>query len=52
MLFNLVRRLSGRRQQLHVVARGGQPVARVLEIVEFNRAAPVHDTLEEALAGL
>jgi anti-sigma B factor antagonist len=52
MLFNLVRRLSGRRQQLRVVARGGEPVARVLEIVEFNRAAPVHDTLDEALAEL
>ena len=50
MLFNLVRRLGGRRQQLHVVARSGEPVARVLEIVEFNRAAPVHDTLDEALA--
>jgi hypothetical protein len=33
-----------------VVARGGGPVARVLEIVEFNRAAPVHETLDEALA--
>jgi anti-sigma B factor antagonist len=50
MLFNLVRRLSGRRQHLHVVARGGEPVARVLEIVEFHRAAPGHDTLDEALA--
>jgi anti-anti-sigma factor len=50
MLFNLVRRLGGRRQQMHVVARGGEPVARVLEIVEFHRAAPVHETLDEALA--
>jgi anti-anti-sigma factor len=50
MLFNLVRRLGGRRQQMHVVARSGEPVARVLEIVEFHRAAPVHDTLDEALA--
>jgi anti-anti-sigma factor len=52
MLFNLVRRLGGRRQQMHVVARSGEPVARVLEIVEFHRAAPVHDTLDEALAQL
>jgi anti-sigma B factor antagonist len=50
MLFNLVRRLGGRRQELRVVAREGEPVARVLEIVEFNRAAPVHRTLDEALA--
>jgi anti-anti-sigma factor len=52
MLFGLARRLGSRRQQLHVVARGGEPVARVLEIVEFHRAAPVHATLDEALAGL
>jgi anti-anti-sigma factor len=50
MLFNLARRLGARRQDLRVVARGGGPVARVLEIVEFNRAAPVHETLDEALA--
>ena len=52
MLFGLARRLGSRRQQLHVVARGGEPVARVLEIVEFNRAAPVHATLDDALAEL
>ena len=41
MLFGLVRRLSSRRQELRVVAPKGKPVARVLEIVEFERAAPV-----------
>jgi anti-anti-sigma factor len=50
MLFNLARRLGARRQELRVVAAGGGPVARVLEIVEFNRAAPVLETLDEALA--
>jgi anti-anti-sigma factor len=50
MLFNLARRLGARRQELRVVARGGEPVARVLEIVEFQRAAPVHQTLDDALA--
>jgi anti-anti-sigma factor len=50
MLFNLARRLGARRQELRVVARDGGPVSRVLEIVEFNRAAPVYETLEEALA--
>jgi anti-sigma B factor antagonist len=50
MLFNLARRLGARRQELRVVARGGEPVARVLEIVEFERAAPVHETLDDALA--
>jgi anti-sigma B factor antagonist len=49
MLFNLVRRLGSRRQELRVVAVDGKPVARVLEIVEFDRAAPVYQTLDEAL---
>jgi anti-anti-sigma factor len=52
MLFNLARRLGSRRQELHVVAVGGTPVARVLEIVEFDRAAPVHATRDAALAQL
>ena len=50
MLFAVARRLGSRRQKLRVVAESGKPVARVLEIVEFDRAAPVHDSLEEALA--
>jgi len=50
MLFGLARRLGSRRQELRVVARDGRPVARVLQIVEFDRAAPVHETLDEALA--
>ncbi|MEA2331188.1 MAG: hypothetical protein QOH58_1326 [Thermoleophilaceae bacterium] len=50
MLFNLARRLGSRRQELRVVAPVGEPVARVLEIVEFERAAPVHQTLDTALA--
>jgi anti-anti-sigma factor len=52
MLFALARRLGSRRQELRVVARPGRPVARVLEIVEFDRAAPVNETLDEALAGI
>jgi anti-anti-sigma factor len=50
MLFSLARRLGERRQELHVVAPQAGAVARVLEIVEFDRAAPVHDSLDEALA--
>jgi anti-anti-sigma factor len=52
MLFGLARRLGSRRQELRVVAPTGEPVARVLEIVEFDRAAPIHETLDEALAEL
>jgi anti-anti-sigma factor len=50
MLFTLSRRLESRRQELHLVAPQGSPVARVLEIVEFDRAAPVHADLDSALA--
>jgi anti-anti-sigma factor len=50
MLFGLARRLGSRRQELRVVAPQGRPVARVLGIVEFDRAAPVHETLDGALA--
>ena len=50
MLFSLARRLVGRRQELHVVAPGGGPVARVLDIVDFGRAAPVHGDADAALA--
>jgi anti-anti-sigma factor len=51
MLFGLARRLNGRRQQLRVVAQQGGPVDRVLDIVEFQRAAPVVANLKDALAG-
>jgi anti-anti-sigma factor len=50
MLFGLARRLGSRRQELRVVARSGGAVSRVLQLVEFDQAAPVHETLDEALA--
>jgi anti-anti-sigma factor len=50
MLFKVVRHLAARRQTLRVVSPSGEPVARVLEIVEFNRAAPIHGDVESALA--
>jgi anti-anti-sigma factor len=50
MLFALARRVGSRRQELRVVAPEGQPVARVLEIVEFDRAAPVHPDVDSAVA--
>jgi anti-sigma B factor antagonist len=52
MLFRLVRRLSARRQSLAVVSRPSGPVARVLEVVEFENAAPVEESVEEAVAGI
>ena len=50
MLFALARRVGSRRQELRVVAPAGRPVARVLEIVEFNRAAPIHPDVDSAVA--
>jgi anti-anti-sigma factor len=50
MLFNIARRLGSRRQELRVVVRPGEAVSRVLEIVEFERAAPIHDTVDAAIA--
>lgn len=50
MLFGLARRVSSRRQELRVVAPAGKPVARVLDIVEFGRAAPVHLDVDSAVA--
>ncbi|HEY1274437.1 MAG TPA: STAS domain-containing protein [Thermoleophilaceae bacterium] len=50
MLFGLARRLGSRRQQLRVVAPGGDAVSRVLEIVEFDRAAPIYTDVDEAIA--
>lgn len=52
MLFALARRLGSHRQQLRVVAGPDQAVGRVLEIVDFGRAAGVHGSMDEALADL
>ena len=52
MLFTLARRLSGRRQELRVVVAPESPVARVLELVDFGRAAPVGSDLDGAVASL
>lgn len=50
MLFSLARKVGSHRQQLRVVAPPGRPVSRVLQIVEFGRAAPVDDDLDSAVA--
>jgi anti-anti-sigma factor len=49
MLFTLARQVGSHRQELRIVAPPGRPVSRVLEIVEFGRAAPVHHELDEAV---
>ena len=51
-LFALTSRLRERRQRVLVVTPRGSIVLRTLELVEFARAAPLHHSLEAALAEL
>ncbi len=51
-LFALTSRLRERRQHVRVVTPCGSTVLRTLELVQFGRAAPMHASLEEALAEL
>lgn len=51
-LFALTSRLGERRQRVRLVTPGGSIVLRTLQLVEFSRAAPLHGSLEEALAAL
>ena len=51
-LFGLTGRLRERRQRVLIVTPGGSIVLRTLELVDFSRAAPLHDSLEAALAEL
>jgi anti-anti-sigma factor len=52
MLFSLARQVGSHRQQLRVVAPPGRPVSRVLQIVEFDRAAPVDVDVDSAVSQL
>jgi anti-anti-sigma factor len=52
MLFGLARKLASRRQEMRVVAPSGEPVARVLDLVDFERAAPIHSDVDAAVAGI
>lgn len=49
MLFSLARQVGSHRQQMVVVAPTGRPVSRVLQIVEFDRAAPVREDVDAAV---
>ena len=51
VLFDLSRRLRRRRQDLRIAAPPGSPLRRVLELTEVNSVAPIHETLDSALAG-
>ena len=51
MIFDLARRLRRRRQELRIVVPERSPLIRVLELTEVGTAAPIHETVDSALAG-
>ncbi len=50
LLFDLSRRLGRRRQDLRLVLPEESPLRRVLSLTEIETAAPVHRSLDSALA--
>ena len=52
MLFALARQVGSHRQELVVVAPVGGPVSRVLQIVEFDRAARVREDVDAAVTAI
>ena len=50
LLFDLARRLGRRRQALRLVLPDGSPLTRVLTLTEVASVAPIHDSLDSALA--
>ena len=50
LLFELARKLRRRRQQLRIALPRSSPLRRVLVLTDVSSAAPVHDTVEEALS--
>jgi anti-sigma B factor antagonist len=50
VVFDLARRLARRRQELRLVVPATSPLARVLTLTDVNSVAPIHRTLDSALA--
>lgn len=50
LLFDLARRLRRRRQALRLVLPPSSPLKRVLELTDIAVVAPIHESLDEALA--
>jgi anti-anti-sigma factor len=51
VLFDMSRRLARRRQELRLVMPPTSPLRRVIELTEVHTAAPIYESLEEALSG-
>jgi anti-anti-sigma factor len=52
VVFDLARRLTRRRQELLVALPPASPLRRVLELTDVNAVAPLHDSLDEAVAAV
>ena len=50
VLFDVSRRLGRRRQELRLVMPPDSPLRRVIELTEVHTAAPVYESLDEALS--
>jgi anti-anti-sigma factor len=49
VLFDIVRRLSRRRQELRLVVPEGSPLKRLIELTDVSSVASVHESEEAAL---
>ena len=51
LLFDVASRLKRRQQELRAVVPAESHVGRLLSVVALDRTVPVHQTVDEALAG-
>ena len=49
VLFEVSRKLARRRQELRLVMPSDSPLRRVIQLTEVHTAAPVYESLDEAL---
>ena len=52
VVFDIARRLGRRRQTVVVSLPPQSPLRRVLELTDVNAVAPLHDSLDEAVAAI
>lgn len=52
VVFDIARRLDRRRQTLLVALPPQSPLRRVLELTDVGAVAPLHDSLDEAVAAI
>ncbi len=52
VVFDIAHRISRRRQVFVVSLPPGSPLRRVLELTDVGAVAPLHDSLDEAVAAV